>query len=320
MGKFFFSIIALGGLVWGGMWLKNHYHAFLQEGINQYTVSEKDQKQGRNVDEPEKDAEQDTEQEATNALKFKASPTNLPNAQKIQRGTDSYEFTYVFRDVKGKGVQFQWTSPKKLHSTLTKKFGLPKDFFDRTGKYTPQEIAKLQKDGSFRQAVIEGKQFTIPDYNKIARDNRTVTLPIYKMIKQYLGKNASNMRILETLMTFCQDIPYKRPPASRKGVYIGELDVPAKMLTVGTGDCDTKSVFFVSTALHQPTIKTVVVLVDNPSHMFVGVKGVPTPYQAYITYQGEKYIVCEPVGNARLPIGQLGFKECKTKMVVKINP
>lgn len=324
MTRFITAILLLGGLVGGGMWLKDHYQDFVKQGLGKFAPQNKEQNFPRNFEDNSSSdiTVIDDKRENKNMVEsseFKALPTQNANTQRLQALDKKYKFTYIFRDAKEKGVQFEWTGDKKTHDMLTQRFGLPKDFF-QGGRYTPQQLEELQRKGSFRQVMLEGKQYTIPDYNKIARENRVVTAPIYKMIRQYLGKNFTNTRLLETLMTFCQDIPYKRPPASRKGKYIGELDVPAKMLTTRTGDCDTKSVFFASTLLHQPNIKVVVVLVSNPDHMFAAIKGVPTAYQSYITYQGEKYIVCEPVGNARLPIGKLGFQDCRTRLVVKVNP
>lgn len=323
MRRLLFPLLILAGLVYSGLWLKNYYQDFVKEALERYMPKDKQQTiQKRNQDEPEPQEESQNEEnkhleEPTN---LKALPTNAPNTQKIQRKDKELTFNYIFRDAKDKGVQFSWSGSRALHEiVLPKKFGLPKDFFQQ-GRYTQEQIDNYLKKGSFKQAMMEGKLYTIPDYNKIARDNKVVTAPIYKMMKQYLGKNLTQTKLIETLMTFCQDIPYKRPPASRGKRYTGELDVPAKMLAVGTGDCDTKSVFFASTLLHHQSIKVAVVLVDNPSHMFAAIRGVPTPYQAYIEYQGEKYIVCEPVGNARLPVGKLGFPECRTRLVVKMIP
>lgn len=324
MRNFFVALMALGGLLYASGYLQNNFQDFVKQGIDRYAPPPKnDQKiQKRNQYEPE-DEKESTENLPTKTTKqLKALPTDAPNVQKIGRNAQNdLQFTYVFRDSKEKGVQFTWTGDRTLHeTTLPRRFGLPRNFFDKNSPYTQKQIDNFLKKGSFKQVTLEGNLYTIPDYNKIARDNKAVTAPIYEMIRQYLGKNATPSNIIETLMTFCQDIPYKRPPAARGKRYTGELDVPAKMLTVGTGDCDTKSVFFVSALLQHPTIKTVVVLVSNPDHMFVAYRGVPTPYQAYITYQGEKYIVCEPVGNARLPIGKLGFADCKTRLVAKITP
>jgi hypothetical protein len=109
------------------------------------------------------------------------------------------------------------------------------------------------------------------------------------------------------------------PPIKRGKKLINGLDVPAKLFTRKLGDCDTKSLALVSTLLHQPSIKCILVMVTNPDHMFVAIRGVPTAYQTSITYQGQKYIVCEPVGPARLKIGELAFKDCKTTQIFKIE-
>ena len=327
MKSFIFGLLILGGLMAGGLWLKKHFQAFVQDGLANGTQQKDEQKKGfpRDHEENEEDAarkneednptEADIDDETIHNIKVRF--TQEPNSQKIKKGKDRYEFSYTFRDTKQKGLNFQWVGDKKLHDKMAREFGLPKDFFD--GKYNQKQIDDYQRKGYFRQAMIHGKQFTIPDYNRIANRNKPITLPIYQMLRKYLGNNTSHTSLIAALMVFCQDIPYKRPPSARNGKYISEIDVPAKMLTGGTGDCDTKSVFFASVLLHQPSIKVAVVLVDNPSHMFAAIRGVPTAYQAYITYQGEKYIVCEPVGNARLPIGQLGFKDCQTKLVVPIK-
>lgn len=333
MKTFVFLFVILCGLFVGSTWLKSHFQNFIKEATNRYMPKKDDQQinlpqekeeqreavEDRDNQYNKKKKKKDTEDKnnQTDLSEVNVKFTNEANVQKVKKSETKYEFTYIFRDMKQKGVQFDWTGDKKMYDKLPRLFGLPKDFFK--GGYSQSQIDEFQRKGSFRQATMNGKAFTIPDYNKIAADNKPVTLPIYKLLRKYLGnKKSTPTQLIEALMTFCQDIPYKRPPSSRAGKYIGELDVPAKMLTVGTGDCDTKSILFASVLLHQPSIKVAVVLVDNPSHMFAAVRGVPTAYQAFIEYQGEKYIVCEPVGNARLPIGELGFKDCKTRMVVKM--
>jgi hypothetical protein len=122
---------------------------------------------------------------------------------------------------------------------------------------------------------------------------------------------------IELLMKFCQDIPYKIPPAETKEKAIEGLLPPSWSLTVGYGDCDTKAMLFVSTLSHNPEYD--IILLGLPSHMLVAIKGIPKPYQDVYEYQGERYILCQPVGPARLNFGDKGSLYRPVKRVTEIK-
>ncbi|MCS6832989.1 MAG: hypothetical protein NZ521_05410, partial [Flammeovirgaceae bacterium] len=125
---------------------------------------------------------------------------------------------------------------------------------------------------------------------------------IYALVENHLGRRASFQSRIELILRFCQDIPYGIPPMTWNGKIIAGLFTPSILLKEGWGDCDSKAMLFCSILANNPMYE--IIGVHVPGHLYLAVKGVPQAYQATITYKGEEYIVCEPVGPARLELGK----------------
>ncbi len=316
MIRFLFTLCFLGGLVLAGVLFKDKIQDFIKEGLNNNSntlISENTSNKNneKNTNTNENSPEVNVDLKGNNAL---AQFTNASNLQKVDKKQSKYEYTYIFRNPENKGVLLKWQTPQKETDAVIKEFGLPLDFFEKPR--TQPEIDLIYKKGYHTNVTYDNTTYASPDYSRLANRHKPFTKPLYNAIKQSLGKNVNTTNMVEALMTFYQDIPYKIPPDKRGKKLINGLDVPAKLFLRKVGDCDTKSLAFVSTLLHHPNTKTVLITVEG--HMFAGVRGTPTAYQSSVTFQGEKYIICEPVGNARLKVGELAFKDRKVKHIAKI--
>ena len=238
--------------------------------------------------------------------------TRVRNHQKVDRRPSNYLFDYVYRDVVNRGTQMKWQNPKSPVDNINQSFGLPHDFFERS--FTSNaEIRQVAERGYFRVK----NNVASPDYNRLIEISKYITKPIYEMIMKKVGNDRSFQKPIDELLKFCQDIPYKIPADVFNNKQTGGIFPPSLALTNGYADCDTKAVLFASVLLHNPRYK--IVFITIPGHLFLAVKGVPKPYQKHITYRGEKYILCEPTGPARLAFGQDGFSNYTIKNVEPIR-
>lgn len=226
--------------------------------------------------------------------------TRERNHQLISTESSNYLFDYVYRDPVNRGTKMKWNNPRSIVDDINRNFGLPGDFFQRSFS-SESEIRRVAEKGYFRVS----NNTASPDYSRMIKISRNITRPIYDMIMKKVGGPGSFQKPIDELLKFCQDIPYKIPAEVYNNKQTGGIFPPSLALTKGYADCDTKAVLFASVLLHNPRYK--IVFITIPGHLFLAIKGIPKPYQKYVTYRGEKYILCEPTGPARLAFGKDGF-------------
>ncbi|GAB4407529.1 MAG: hypothetical protein OHK0053_34140 [Microscillaceae bacterium] len=288
------------------MYVKENFQEYLEEGLANFAESLEQEGEATEAEEESVSPEELTEGEVV------AGPARGPNQQEIIEEDEKFVFNYVFRNRQEKPRRWQWSFPKEPILLRNREFGLPGDFWQRT--YTSQaEMDQIIYNGYF---VNNGNTMDV-DYPRLTQRHLPITRPLYELLLEDVGQNADFEEIIETLMRFCQDIPYEIPPEYTGERYVHELFPPSLMLIKGKGDCDSKSTLFTSVLRHDPRFKMVLVSTENPHHMYVGVKGVPKPYQDYFTFRGERYLVCEPVGPSRMNLGALAFKESR---ITEVKP
>jgi hypothetical protein len=309
-------VLILAAILVGLSYWKEGFADYVKEGLlNKIQEISSDSTQNTSKDITSDSQSDQVELDPYDELDAKISFTQEYNQQKVKTQEGRYLFKYIYRNNQERPIKWEWSFAKSEIDKRALEFGLPEDFFER--RYSSEsEMNEIIRKGYF--AILDDRK-VYPDYPRLARRNRVVATPFYKMLRLELGDKPSMNALIESMLRFCQDIPYQQPPANEYGKFINGLDTPARMLLKGKGDCDTKSIVFVSTLLHDKRFKMLFVMVTNPDHMFVGIRGVPNPYQASITYQGEKYIVCEPVGEARLKMGQLAFKNCQVTHILPVR-
>lgn len=237
--------------------------------------------------------------------------TNERNKQDIGERGKYYNFKYVYRDPKNKATAWEWKYPKKPIDEISNSYGLPKNFFNTY--YTDKEMQKVLKKAMFRSE----NGMVSADYNAIVGKSQAIVKPMYDMLLQKLGNRATQFDLIDETLKFCQDIPYKLPDDYHQGRDTWGYYPPSMCLTEGTADCDSKCILFSSILSHNRDIDIVYVTV--PGHLLLGIKGIPNAYQKYITYQGQKYILCEPVGPARLAFGTPGSNYARVEKIEEVK-
>ena len=99
-------------------------------------------------------------------------------------------------------------------------------------------------------------------------------------------------------------IVYDNVPMVIKGRQTGGLYPPLETLARGRGDCDTKTTLLASVLLNWSKIK--LVGVGIPNHYLMGVLRNPAKGDAFVEYNGLRYVLLEPAGPAWLAPGSIG--------------
>jgi len=217
----------------------------------------------------------------------------------VDESGGNYAVKYAFSGPESVSLQWNWTMQKSAVDGIWNSYGIPMTMFNAYSP-TPDVIAsreKLMKSGGFKQdsSVIR------PNYSEIMKANRNMVAPIVELANK-LQPNPTLADRVSMWLTFCQDMPYGIPPSQIDGKFIGGMLPPASVLAVGWGDCDSKSTLFGTLLSFHPNVK--MVFVSVPGHQLVGVRAQAISGQDSIQFEGEEYVLCEPVGLARLPMGK----------------
>ena len=130
------------------------------------------------------------------------------------------------------------------------------------------------------------------------------TSPLYALTIRTLGKDSTPRERVEFLLRFVQDIPYGIPPTrSNSKVKSGVLS-PPQIFIEKWGDCDSKVLLLSSILAHEPRYK--ILLLHLEKHLLMAFEGRPHPNDAYIIFLGKNFILADPTGPARLPLGNPG--------------
>lgn len=282
---------------------------FLEEenNANKSSSSTEENNESENTEEEEDITDENSFIDYTAKVSFE----NSRNQQESHKDGKYYHFKYIYRDPRNRPTAWKWKFPKKPIEDIANSYGLPKNFFNTY--YTNKEMKKVLDKAMFRSE----NGMVSADYNSIVAKSQAFARPMYDMLLQKLGKNASQFDLIDETMKFCQDIPYKLPPNYYQGRDTWGYFPPSICLTEGYADCDSKCVLLSSILSHNKNIDIVYVTV--PGHLLLGIRGIPNAYQQYITYQGQKYILCEPVGPARLAFGTPGSDYGRVEKIEKVE-
>ena len=239
---------------------------------------------------------------------------NKHTRQVMKRVDGEYRFDWTFRDHKGRDWTWSWGYDFRETNRDIENFGIPKWMF-QPYRVTPEEVRKRKRtlrEGLFR---LRGNTL-LPDYSKMISFYSNYTRPIYELLRRTVPGGSRYERI-QTLMKFVQDIPYGIPPENDGNRVISGIIPPPQLFTEGWGDCDSKAVLFSAIMAHDPGYEVIYLFV--PKHMFSAVRGVPRPYQQFVTYRGKKYIIAETVGPGRPNYGRAGNEVYRRFRVEKIR-
>jgi hypothetical protein len=168
-----------------------------------------------------------------------------------------------------------------------------------------QDIA-LKQDEEYYQyflKVEKTKQGNVigPDYKKIVLTYR----PFMNKVANALNDSDLEERALANkILNFLQAIKYNDLKKRDLEYFSGFLTPPA-LFYENRGDCDTKSVAFLSIAKNL-FLNTKAILVLVPGHAFIGLELQAQAKDATLEHGGIKYVLAETAGPGVLPFGKVG--------------
>lgn len=193
-------------------------------------------------------------------------------------------------EVYAQAVQNRWTQEKL--DVVSK--GIQADFLKK------QE--ELFANRGFR---LQHGHILIPDIPEIVRRN---IKPLHNVARQFDQTAVSNgydsQEIIAAVLSMVQTaVRYQNLPANQGGRMIGGMTPPLVTLLAGEGDCDAKTALLAAILRNWSQIKLIGVGV--PNHYLVGVLQHPAKGQAFVEYEGRRYVLLEPAGPAWLPPGMI---------------
>ncbi|WP_109616713.1 hypothetical protein [Sediminitomix flava] len=232
-----------------------------------------------------------------------------------QKG-NKYRIAYKFADhneqIQTFNTQLNINSVQKAIND----FGLPKQLF------RPQYVtAGFQSTDNEIKGLTaweySAKNKVRPNINKLVKAYRDFAKPIAAFTAKTLGTNATKREIVDFVLKFCQDIPFGVPPSYNQNLHIGGLLTPPHLLVNGYGDCDSKVVLFTSILSFFDEINTV--LLYMPNHLGVAIKLPVIENDEFIKIGDEEFVIAEPTGPIRLPLGKKGKEHGPIKEIVSIS-
>jgi hypothetical protein len=153
-------------------------------------------------------------------------------------------------------------------------------------------------------SLLEGN-LLIVDIPEIVRRNVRKTRGVA------LSLNASGEKrgydsdsIIAAALAFIQTaVQYENVPQDVKGRQTGGIYPPLETLASGKGDCDTKTALLAAILLNWNRVK--IVGVGVPGHYLMGILRNPAKGDAFVEYQGGKYVLVEPAGPGWLVPGSV---------------
>ena len=153
------------------------------------------------------------------------------------------------------------------------------------------------------RAVRDGDAFVVQiDYGRVAAAQAGELTGLTESVRRLSGQTHPRALIADVLTAF-QSLPYDRletrDPRRREG-----FATPIEVLSIGRGDCDSKSTAMAALlATLLPRHSSV--LITIPGHALLGVDLPGQPGDATVHHDGRVYVLMEPTGPGLLPIGAL---------------
>jgi hypothetical protein len=184
-------------------------------------------------------------------------------------------------------------------------FGLPRSW-QRYSYRSADELRKKEQRLTERAASVGFINTNQPppgtleiDYAWMVEQSISDTRPVVEEILEYAKNQGRNdlYELIELLTSFVQDgVFYQIPEMNRTGpsgetILIGGVQMPMETLSLGWGDCDTKSVLLASMLANAGNVGTIMVVGNG--HAFLGFRGIPRRGQRYVEVNGVNYILVE---------------------------
>jgi hypothetical protein len=163
------------------------------------------------------------------------------------------------------------------------------------------------------RSLLVSRGFAILPGNVLAADIPAIARRNVKELRpfaQALGKTAEqkgydSSEIVGAVLSLVQTaFLYEPVPMLVNGRQTGGVYPPLETVARGRGDCDTKSALLASILLNWGKMKLLGVGV--PDHYLMAVLRNPGKGDAFVEYEGLRYVLMEPAGPAWLPPGVVG--------------
>jgi len=141
-----------------------------------------------------------------------------------------------------------------------------------------------------------------PDYAGLARGQADLLRPMAHAIAQ-AARTGETRRQVALALALMQEIPYDE--LRTRGATDGTgFAVPAELLHVNQGDCDSKATALASLMRTlAPDTATAIVLLPGHAVLAAGLE--PQPGDRTLELDGQRFVLMEPAGPARIPLGQV---------------
>jgi hypothetical protein len=210
---------------------------------------------------------------------------------------DKIYFSFGFRDLKGNYQEWDWNDDFQKLLGSAGQFGLPVKS-DNSRSYYDEELPSAMYKNHPGIGVI-------PDYSALVSFYYDSVTPLYNHWKKFVARdNLDQRQSLDLLLRFFQDYPYGVPPQVIDNKLVNGLFVPPLSLQNGWADCDSKSLWMATVLSHDPAFKNKLAMIMVPGHAFLGIEIWPQVYDEKYTYRNRTFIVAEPTGLSRTPLGR----------------
>ncbi len=234
------------------------------------------------------------------AQKFRQALANveiptLPDDGPHHSSSDkSFDLDLVAKDLDGNPWAWQLGWNRRSAQAASNRFGM-NDFELANALYSKEKLkARL------RIRMMRGGPGYFVDTDRFVGMYQPFMDPFWDLAQRTAGDGATDLEITSVLLRFFQDIPYINPSKVKTLRQHGGVFTPPEVILRQQGDCDSKTLALVAATIRSGP-EPLLVLV--PGHMLVGFEGVPRPYQKFHEYGGKRYILAEPTGPRRLPLG-----------------
>lgn len=224
-------------------------------------------------------------------------------------GFSSYKAGYGYTDAELAALK-QWQS-KALEEALQtaqknrfKQEQLNKMCEEINADYKAKHRAFLVSRGF----TLLPKNILMADIPGIIKRNVKHLRPVAQSLSKTAGKQGydADETISAALSLVQTAILYENIPMNINGRQTGGVLPPVETLTKGKGDCDTKTALLASILLNWDRMNLIGITV--PGHYLMGILHNPAKGDAFIEYNGLRYILVEPAGPAWLPPGTISAR------------
>ncbi|MFH0865685.1 MAG: hypothetical protein V1904_05795 [Bacteroidota bacterium] len=219
-----------------------------------------------------------------------------------------YKISYTFKDNFDLMRTFTWTYDMAKTNKDIARYGVPISFYENISEQ--KTISKARRKMIRHGFYMQSGQYLKPDRSAIISFYRPYCSPVSGGIINLLiseNNNTRNNRI-EMALKFVQDIPYGIPEIKDSTWEVYGMFTPPEIFLRMYADCDSKAILLSCILSYLINSDDILLLYQGREHALVGIKGVPEKEQKYVEVDGDKYILADVTGPARLAWGDDGNK------------